>query len=733
MNNVASWLLSQHRFLPEQLHQDETRFTIGNGYLGTRGTFEEGYPGQQAATLIHGVFDAAPVVFTELANAPEWTAMSVWLDGERFSLAQGTVLAFERVLDMRRGLLRRRVHWRSPQGHEVVLHFERFASLHDVHLLGQRLTIQAVQQEAQVEVRAGLDAHPETVGLLHWTLEAQGAVGDMAWLALRTRESGIRLGMATRMVPVSEGWAETMAWDADGHPTVVVRGTLRPDQPLVLEKWTALFTSRDVEEPLAAARTRLGRLQAPHWEEAFAAHCAAWAREWEACDVEVEGPIEDQRALRFNLFHLLIAAPRHDSRVSIGAKSLSGFGYRGHVFWDTEIFMLPFFTCTRPDIARNLLTYRYHTLPGARRKAQANGYPGAQYPWESADTGDEVTPTWVPDAHDRTRLIRIWTGDLQIHVSADVAYAVWQYWRLTGDDDFLEKYGAEIILETARFWAARVEWNAEAQRYEVRNVIGPDEYHDHVNNNAYTNAMIRWHLARALDLWAWLESRAPEVRRSLWARLGLDAKVRERWQYIVQYLYIPQDPQSGLIEQFEGYFQLEDVSLAEYEPRHQSMQALLGIEGVARTQVIKQPDVLMLLYLLPEAFGEEVLQVNYAYYTPRTDHTHGSSLGPAIQAALAAWLGKLDDAYEHFRRALYVDLEDLRHNTADGIHAASAGAVWQAVVFGFAGVRFTAQGIEVRPNLPPGWKRLRFPLCYRGERFWIEVSAEGEAHVQRVE
>ncbi len=733
MNNAASWIISQNRFTPEQLHQDETRFTIGNGYLGTRGTFEEGYPGQQAATLIHGVFDEAPVVFTELANAPDWTALTVCLDGERFSLAQGEVLAFERALDMRHGLLTRRVHWRSPLGREVILRFERFASLDDVHLLGQRLTIQAVNFTGKVEVRAGVEAHPENLGLLHWDRLTQGVKADTVWLELRTRQSSIQLGMAARIFPCSDGWESPQGWDAEAHPTLVLQGAVDPARPLVMEKWTAVFTSRDVDDPLAAARAHLDGFAAPTWERAFSAHRAAWDRAWAWCDVQIEGNPDDQRALRFNLYHLLIAAPHRDGRVSIGAKSLSGFGYRGHVFWDTEIFMLPFFTCTRPEIARNLLTYRYHTLPGARRKAQANGFPGAQYPWESADTGDEVTPTWVPDAHDRTRLIRIWTGDIQIHVSADIAYAVWQYWRTTGDNDFLRRYGAEIILDTARFWAARVEWHAGVRHYEVRDVIGPDEYHDHVDNNAYTNAMIRWHLQTALELLAWLAEKAPDLHRDLCTRLNLDEQSAERWRHIVQHIYIPQQPQSHLIEQFDGYFRLEDVTLTDYEPRQQSMQVLLGIEGVRRTQVIKQPDVLMMLYLLPDAFDEETLRANYAYYTPRTDHTHGSSLGPAIQAIMAARLGDLDAAYEHFRRALYVDLEDSRHNTADGIHAASAGAVWQAVVFGFAGLRFTPQGVEVQPSLPPGWERLRFTVAYRGRRFRVDVSAAGAARVEPLE
>ncbi|HSK88701.1 MAG TPA: glycoside hydrolase family 65 protein, partial [Anaerolineales bacterium] len=478
-------------------------------------------------------------------------------------------------------------------------------------------------------------------------------------------------------------------------------------------------TSRDTSNPVEIAMEHARAAQS--WESALEAHLQAWGREWERCDVQIEGDDEAQIAIRFNQFQLLIAAPRHDNRVNIGAKTLSGFGYRGHSFWDTEIFMLPLFIYTAPEIARNLLNYRYQRLPAARQKAHANGFDGAQFAWESADTGEEVTPTWVPHYADRTKLIRIWTGDIEIHISADIAYSAHRYWQVTGDDPWFIAQGAELMLDTAKFWAARAEWNDEAKYYELNDVIGPDEYHDHVDNNFYTNRMAQWNLQTALDVLDWLKVNAPAKADELTQRLELSQELLAQWKEVLTRIYLPTRP-DGLIEQFEGYFQRRDVDLASLEPRGISAQTLFGIEGCNETQVIKQPDVLMLQYLLRRDFTDEQVRINYDYYSARTDHTYGSSLGPSIQAIMACDVGKPDDAYEHFIRAARADLRDVRGNAEDGIHGASAGGTWQAIVFGFGGLHLTPQGWSTEPRLPKHWKRLVFRFLYHGELQVVDLK-----------
>jgi kojibiose phosphorylase len=714
------WSVSDDSLNPGKLQHSETIFTIGNGYLSTRGAFEEGYPGEQRATFVHGVFDAAPVVFTELANAPDWLPLSVYLNDERFSLEHGQILDFQRRLDLRTGVLTRAVRWRSPNGLEATLRFERFASLDSEHLLLIRCTV-VPEFEGIVEFRGSLSGAMDNEGLAHWRWLGQGRKNNAVYLRNRTRQSGIEIVNAMRM-RLARGETIRDEWcDVDNAPTWMISTRAKRGEAIRVEKIVGVFTSRDAPATELAERAVELVDECAGWEAAAEANAAAWAKEWNRADVIIEGDEEAQIAIRFSLFHLLIAAPRHDDRVNIGAKTLSGFGYRGHTFWDTDIYILPYFSYTSPHIARNLLNYRYRNLAGAQRKAAENGYEGAQYPWESADDGDEVTPRWVPDFADPTRMVRIWTGDIEIHISADIAYAVHQFWKITKDDEWMIQRGAELILNTAKYFASRAEWREDRQHYEYNDVIGPDEYHEHVNNNAYTNRMAQWNIDTALRILEWLQKIAPGKAAELSEELDLNPVRLEKWKHVARKIYLPYGA-DGLIEQFDGYFQRQDVDLQALEPRSISAQVYYGIEGCNQTQVLKQPDVLMLLYLLREDYSKQELEVNYHYYEPRTDHTYGSSLGPSIMAIMASWMGRADDAYKHFIRAVRADLRDVRGNAGDGIHAASAGGVWQAVVFGFAGLRIAADGWTVNPCLPKHWQRVAFRFSLDGEMQQVDLQ-----------
>ena len=750
MNDI-DWVVietTEGTFNPGQLHHKETVFTLSNGYLGTRGTFEEGYPGSCPATLINGVYDAAPVVMTELANCPDWTALTIQLRShaappatwERFRLDQGEVLDYKRWLQIQQGVLHRFVRWRSPSGHTLEFEFERFVSLDDPHIAALACTVRSLDFAGEVEIHGSLNGYPDNEGLMHWEQVDQAGRHQPTWLHVRSRKSKIDLAIAASLHVTGDVNVHSQAIVFHGHTAVVAAFELQPEQSVRVEKIVTLFTSLDTTTPVQTAIDILNHL--PTYAVLLLAHKAAWAEVWQQSDVVIEGDSTAQLAIRYNLFQLLAAAPRHSDRVSIPAKALSGFAYRGHVFWDTEIFMLPFLIYTQPDLARNLLSYRYQTLPGAPRKAADLGYEGAMYVWESANTGDEVTPNWVPHAHDPKALVRIWCGDLELHINTDVAYATWQYWQATGDDAWMCRCGAEMILDTAVFWGSRVEWHEAAGRYEIRDVIGPDEYHERVDNNAFTNRMVQWHLQTALKVWDWLELHHPETAIALQATLDLSAVRLRHWQRVIAQLWIPQDATTGLIEQFEGFFALADVDLAAYEPRLKSMQVILGIDGANQRQVLKQADVLMLLYLLRRgAFADaellhapeqvlvelmrdrQTLQTNWNYYNPRTDHTYGSSLSPAIHAILACELGDSNQAYDHFMRSALVDLADVRGNAAEGIHAASAGGVWQAIVFGFAGIHLTPSGPVAAPTLPINWTRLKFRLHWQGQPFEFDLRS----------
>jgi beta-phosphoglucomutase len=720
--DASFWHIIETEFEPKALHHKETVFTLGNGYLGTRGSFEEGYPQDCPATLIHGVYDDTSIAYTELVNCPSWLPLVVKVAGESFSLDSGEILKYERRLDMRLGIVSRDVRWRSPNGHTLDFHFERFASLADQHVLAIRCQITSIDFAGDIEVEFQFNAEQDTQGVKHWQTLNQGSADNTIWLHGKTLHSEIQLGMAAKLVVEED--------KENSSPTFVQTRLIasllpaclqiQPKQTVTVEKIVTVFTSRETENPMEAALQRLA--DEPCYSTLLAAHITAWDQVWQDNDIVIEGDSEAQLSIRYNLFQLLAVAPRHDDRVSIPPKTLSGFAYRGHIFWDTEIFVLPLLTLTQPALARNLLTYRYHSLPGARRKAQEAGYKGAMYAWESATTGDEVTPRWVPDPHGN--LVRIWCGDIEVHITADVAYAVWQYWQITGDDEWMRDYGAEIILDTAVFWESRVEWNQQHQCYDIRDVIGPDENHDRVDNNAFTNLMVQWHLQSALEMWDWLKQAYPDTWAHLAQQLDLVSERLQRWADIREHIFVNQDAQTGLIEQFEGFFGLEHVNLEDYEPRTKSMQGLLGIEATSEKQILKQPDVLMLLYLLRDRYDYKTLASNWDYYNPRTDHTYGSSLGPAINAILACDLNQPTEAYTHFMRAALVDLEDVRRNAGEGVHAASAGGVWQAVIFGFGGIRMTQFGPIACPNLPPNWTRLKFRLQWRNEWYDFDLTAD---------
>jgi trehalose/maltose hydrolase-like predicted phosphorylase len=467
---------------------------------------------------------------------------------------------------------------------------------------------------------------------------------------------------------------------------------------------------------VARACAALARRRAQPWRQVLEAHAAAWAERWAMSDVRVDGDEAAERALRFAVYQLDSAADPDDDTVSIGARALTGDAYLGHVFWDTEIYLLPFYTLTWPEAARALLMYRFHTLDGARRKAARLGYEGALYAWESAESGDEATPEEIVDPAGRVLEIRC--GLEEQHISADVAYAVWTYWQATGDDGFMVEAGAEIVLETARFWAGRAVREDDG-RHHIRGVIGPDEYHETVDDNAYTNVMAAWNLARGRDTAAWLAAHHPAVWRRLQRTLGLDAAELAGWGAVEAGLVTGFDAASGLFEQFAGYFGLEDVPSAEFAGRDAPADVVLGRERTQASQVLKQADVVALLALLPERFEPAMQRANFAYYEPRCGH--GSSLSRGLHAVVAARLGDVATAHAYFHATAATDLSETLAASAGGIRIAAQGALWQAAVFGMGGLAIDAEGVALNPHLPAAWDRLAFALRWRGRRLSVEA------------
>jgi len=717
---MDNWHIFETKFDQNNLRSSETIFTIGNGYLGTRGTFEEGFSADQAATLINGFFDDVPIVFTELANTPNWLDLQILANGYRFNMKDAKSNSYLRDLNLHNGEITRSLCWKVPTGGKIALEFKRFTSLSDEHVVALRCLVKSIDFSGDLEFQAGLSGHVSNEGFLHLEWQDQGRIDeDSAFLQVATRSTHSVLAEAFNLRLTKGDLLGSDFYDCLWHPTRVFRVHLIPESEVAIEKVVTVYSSLDVSNPKKSVIKKLGQVANLGYQTLLAKSNNAWQKEWHTSDIVIEGDDEADRSIRYAMFQLLIAAPRKNDHVSISAKSLSGFGYHGHVFWDTEIFILPFFIFTQPDIARRLLMYRYYTLPAARQKAKENNYEGAQFAWESAATGEENTPRWVPLPNGN--LVRIWCGDIEHHITSDITYAINQYWRITGDDRFMCDYGAEIILETARFWGSRVEWDETHNRYNINDVIGPDEYHDHVNNNAYTNTLARWTLQFAFEVLDWLNQYAPDKADELEKNLYLTQKKLTHWRHVIDHLFLGYNPKTQLFEQFEGFFSRKKIDLKALEPRTISMQAMLGIEKTQEFQVLKQPDVIMLLYLMGKEFGEELTARNFKYYTPLTDLTYGSSLGPPIQSIMADRVGDIKTAYDLFKLSAGTDLGDVRGNSADGIHVATDGGLWQSVIFGFGGLEIGPNGLVVKPNLPTQWKRLLFHVIFKGKDYKFDI------------
>lgn len=737
----SDWLVAEDGFDPARANYWEAVLTVGNGYQGTRASLEEGHKGELPATFLAGVYDHHDSTVIDLVNTPGWIPLRVRVEGHLLDVQSCEVLEHRRVLDMQTGLLHRDTLFRDASGRETRLTSLRFASLADRHLCGIRLTVKAENHSARITVESALVAerynldrlpawsekpvfHPEVTWQKwaksrHLQVEDAAVEGDTAFVEVKTIDTGISIGTGVALVLPEGARICDVARDYERvAQTAEIEG--HKGVPLVFEKFAAIATSREMPAG-EIRRDVLDRLDAARRRGMTACltdSAAVWRAKWDACDCVVAGDPQATRAARFSLYHLLIAANADDPRANIGAKSLSGEGYKGHVFWDTEIFLLPFFIFTQPETARALLTYRYHTLPGALENARENGFRGAQYAWESADTGRETTPKWTPDGQNR-----IWTGEEEIHVTACVAFGILTYVTATGDRQFLRDFGAEILYQTSRYWASRLQWNRAQTRYELRRVIGPDEFHEHVDNNTFTNRMVQWHLEQAVSVFTELVAENRPEHAAMLERLGLTPEEVAHWTETAGRIYLPAVSEGGLIEQFEGYFGLEDIQIAEWDdnqmPRYPVGHNHFSLNG---TLLLKQPDVIMLTYLLPDAYSDSVKAANYAFYEKRT--LHKSSLSPAVHAIMGIEVGDHALAQFYFERSAFVDLRDNQGNTCDGIHIASAGGTWQILVCGFGGFRVRKGRMTFKPWLPEGWNELRFRLKWRGMDLAVTIAPD---------
>ncbi len=715
-----NWILTHEGYSVLTESALESRFALSNGFLGARGSCSVTRGPTWVSWLgnikwaswprcyVAGLFDRPNTVrpVPVLVPVADWSRFRIVLDKKPQLLWDGTLLAIMRTLDLHRGELFTETTYRTEGGIKISGNELRLVSQADRSVGLQLVRFSLDRDGVDVMLEAsfsmgGLDMEPLWLEPDLGAWRTEGSRRGVAMAGAVTLRAGGSLLVPER--PFSLRW--------------VWRWRSVAGQMIEVDRIVAVARADSAkDDPAPAAKAALARSRASGWRAVVAAHEMAWQNRWRDADIIVEGDDAVQRALRFAAYHLISAANPEDEQVSVGARGLTGDAYFGHVFWDTEIYLLPFYTMVWPEAARAMLMYRYHTLPAARRKAAETGCKGALYAWESADTGDEATPESVigPDG----AMIDVLTGKMEIHISADIAYAVWQYWHVTGDDDFFVDAGAEILLETARFWASRAVAGQDGARH-IRHVIGPDEYHEDVDDNAFTNVMARWNIVRALEAIEVLTKRWPDRAAALSDRLALgDAELGD-WRDAAARIATGLDPATGIYEQFTGYHTLEPIDLSLYSGGKAPIDALLGHERIQRSQVIKQADVVALEALLPEAFPGQMAEVNFRFYEPRC--AHGSSLSTGMHALVAARLGHSTRALRHLHRAAVADLE-LDPQSAGGIRMAGLGGVWQAVVMGFAGLDLSGDSIAINPRLPPTWQSVSFRVHWRGRAVQVRVA-----------
>ncbi len=720
---TSAWTLAETAFDSAHVEQNGNKFLIGNGYLGLRGTLEEFGASELAACTISGLYDQQGDRWREPVNAPHAFHLDVSVDGNSLSTLDSETVAHEQRLHLSHALHFRSTTYRLPNGKTATVEVERFLSLQDVHLGVMRCRIRC-SADCEVELRSATQRDVWDINGSHLDNFQTQALDHDLCLVARTVEKAIPAVVATSLE--SEDLPDFAMSEADTSHHA--RFQAEAEHNYQFTKWVATHTGADTATPLDAARATLERARNQGLPAVREAHNRAWQARWTNSDVRIEGDDEAQFALRYSIYQLLIAAPAH-GHASIPARGLSGQVYKGAIFWDTEIFMLPFFDHTQPKLARNLVDYRIHTLDGARRKAEENGFRGAFYAWESQESGDDACTFFNVTDVVTGRPMRTYFRDKQIHVSADVALAIWRHYQMTGTLDVLTSGGAEVILECARFFYSYASFKPDRDRYEIHDVVGPDEYHERVHNNAFTNAMVKAMLHIAGKVAALLQENAPEVWQALEQKLDIVGEL-EAFQEMERKLYQPApDSETQVIEQFDGYHRLEDQRPEPLKERLLNPNEYWGGgNGIATTtKVIKQADVVLMLHLFSANHSAAVKQANWEYYEPRTEH--GSSLSPCVYALLAAELGKTEWAYKYFLRTATIDLTGKSKQFVGdlyigGTHPAANGGAWMAAILGFAGLRTGEATIQIRPQLPENWTRLRFRFCKQAQWFTVQITAD---------
>lgn len=723
-------------------HLGETLFALGNGYIGLRGTPEEQEQGPAGVALegsyLNGFFESEPIQYPEnafglartnqfMVNVPNAKCIQVWIDGEAVDLRQGSISNYQRFIDFRTGVLSRSLDWCSPNGRKIRLHSERLVCFENKHLFAIDYQVTPLNFSGVVRLVSAIDGEVNNIaagddprvgsavsGPILTQIAAQQS-GDFSAMLHATHNSGFQL--ATAMLNhVQSAGAVSSKLVANGQRVEQhFEINASPNQLIRLSKYCSYYSSRDFPEATLQTYSRLTleQAQARGFAALVKAQQAYLDDFWAQADVQIIGDEALQQGIHFNQFHLLQSVGR-DGKTNIAAKGLTGEGYEGHYFWDTEIYIFPFFLYNKPEIARKLLEYRYQYLPQARQRARQMSHTvGALYPWRTI-AGEECS-AYFP------------AGTAQYHINADIAYSIKLYFEVTGDIEFMLQQGAEIVLETARLWIGLGHFSEQQTdgqvRFCINEVTGPDEYTAQVNNNYYTNAMAKMHLGFAAQLVELLSAKYPQDWQRVAHLVAYQDKEAEVWQRAAQLMYLPYDVTRQIHEQDDSFLSKKVWDFAATPKENYPLLLHYHPLVIYRHQVCKQADVILALLLLSDQFKLDDKRRDFDFYEKVT--THDSSLSTCIFSIIAAEVGYDDKAYDYFMQTARLDIDNTHGNTHHGVHTAAMAGTWLGVAYGFAGMRIKHGLANFAPMLPKKWQQYRFHVHLANALLSVEVSAKG--------
>ncbi len=744
---IDDWRWVERRYTPEFMAASETTFSVANGYLGMRGGFQEGRPSFLHGTFVNGFYETWPIPYGEKAfgfaktgqtmvNVPDGKIIRLYVDDEPFTLDRANLLKYERAIDMRRGTYERQVVWETPSGKQVAIRATRLVSFTERHVGAIRYEVTVLNAKAPLVIVSEIVNHAAIVDTTRSEqsggLGVAAPVGDDPRLAkafkeqvlvperilneglrvlmgYRTRSSGMTLGCGMEHVVETECTYTSRSACPDQCGQVVFSVDAEPGRPFRLFKYLTYHTS-GTEAP-SELRARSGRTldrAVRHGFDPLLEDQRRFVEDfWRKSDIEVSGPSAPprlQQCIRWNLFQLLQATGRVEN-AGVPAKGLTGQAYEGHYFWDMEVYVLPFLIYTNPRTARNLLTFRHGMLDRARERARELNQRGALFPWRTI-SGEEASAYYA-------------AGTAQYHINAAIAYALKKYVDVTDDQEFLREYGAEILVETARLWYDLGFFSDRTGgRFCIHSVTGPDEYSTVVNNNAYTNLMARENLWYAAEVVDGLRDRHPDAYAALAHTCRLDAGESADWKRAADHMYVPYDERTKMNPQDDSFLEREVWDIRNTPKDKFPLLLHYHPLVIYRQQVIKQADIVLAMFLLGNEFTMEQKRRNFDYYDPLT--TGDSSLSACIQSIVANELGYDEVAQKYLKYAVLMDLADVGGNVRDGVHIASIGGTWMAIVYGLAGMRDYGGRLSFNPKRFV--QKLRFPLTFRGQRLEIDIE-----------